>query len=203
MKAPVDAPFNVTDALEKFPKILDYTREHAGAQCIAFEKHDGTNLAFRLEDGRWSVPTFRSGRSVMRELGVFRDAVPVFESTLRSAVDMIARHVLDAREAVFFAEFRGDRSFSGEHEADDEKRLHPIDLWIKGRGFVPPERFAREFAEFVTPIYRGKLSAKFVEDVRAGRKGVNEGVVCKGGDWGEVWCCKIKTRAWLARGGEA
>lgn len=66
---------------------------------------------------------------------------------------------------------------------------------------MPPDEFSKSFN--ITPIYQGKLIPKFVEDVRQGRLGVNEGVVCKGGNWGSVWCCKIKTNAWLARGGEA
>jgi hypothetical protein len=114
---------------------------------------------------------------------------------------------------VIFTEFRGENSFSGQHVKGDKKTLYPIDLWIKGRGFMPPEEFAASFSPAfdgpelpanysIRPIYKGKLTAKVVENIKTGKLKVNEGVVCKGGDWGSVWCCKIKTDAWLARGGE-
>ncbi len=204
MKAPVDDVFNVTESLGKYPKILDYSSAHGGLKCFAFEKHDGTNLAFRWRSvaGFIEVPSFRSGRTIMEELGTFGDATTVFDASIRERADEAMKPFLEAGrdEAVLFCEFRGPRSFSGEHEKDDPKTLHPIDLWIGGLGFMPPDLFATAFR--VKPIYEGKLTAKFVEDVRAGRTGVNEGVVCKGGTWGSIWCCKIKTRAWLAKGGE-
>ncbi len=197
MKAPIDETFNVTDALGKYPKILDYGREHAGLPCVAFEKHDGSNLGFRWLDGWWRPAEFRSGRTILEEMGTFRDVPRIFDELIRPLAE---QYVAGAEEAAVFCEFRGGKSFSGEHVAGDPKTLHPIDLWVKGRGFMPPEEFATAFN--VEPVYRGKLTAKFVEDVRAGRLGVNEGVVCKGGDWGSYWSCKIKTRAWLAKGGE-
>jgi hypothetical protein len=48
-------------------------------------------------------------------------------------------------------------------------------------------------------VYEGKLTGKFADDVRQGRYGVTEGVVCKGGTGPDVWRVKIKTRAYLAR----
>jgi len=201
MKSPIDLPFNVTESLDKFPKILDYSRGHGGCPCIAFEKHDGTNLAWRWrkDGGDWfELPTFRSGKTILEGMGFFDEAPEIFDKVLFKTAKQLLQG-LD--EAVLFTEFRGEQSFSGEHVRDDPKTLHPIDLWIKGKGFMPPDEFSKSFN--ITPIYQGKLIPKFVEDVRQGRLGVNEGVVCKGGNWGSVWCCKIKTNAWLARGGEA
>ena len=200
-EVPIDHPFNVTDGLEKYPKILDYGRQHGGLECIAFEKHDGTNLAWRWKgDGYdwFELPTFRSGRTILEGKGFFDDAPNIFDKTIMMAAKRVLKGV---DEAVLFTEFRGEKSFSGEHERNDPKTLHPIDLWIKGKGFMPPGEFTKTFD--VVPVFRGKLTTMFVEDVRAGRLDVNEGVVCKGGDWGSVWCCKIKTDTWLAKGGEA
>ncbi len=198
MRNPIDPPFNVTESLEKYPKILDYSHLHGGCQCIAFEKHDGTNLAWRWNQDRFELPCFRSGKSFLEGMGFFDDAPEIFNKTL---LDSTIKIIQNCEEAVLFTEFRGDKSFSGEHIRGDPKILHPIDLWIKGKGFMPPDEFVKSFD--ITPIYRGKLTAKFAEDVRKGRLGVNEGVVCKGGTSGSVWCCKIKTEAWLLRGGEA
>lgn len=204
MKAPVDQPFNVTDTLGKYPKILDYGRQHAGARCFIFEKHDGSNLAWRWDGAGFGPATLRSGRSVAFEKWAMMDGVGVHlpADLFERFNEAIALHD-GGPEAVLFTEFRGEMSFSGEHVEDDPKTLHPIDLWIQGEGFMPPGDFAHFFN--VPILYQGPLAADVVEAVRT-RTGrfakVNEGVVCKGGDWSSYWSCKIKTRAWLARGGE-
>lgn len=195
-----DPPFNKTEALEKFPKILDYERGHGGRRCIAFEKYDGTNLAWRLHNGKLiDQPFIRSGRRFFHYDRVFGPAHDLFDTQFRAK---LAQLLAGVEEAVFFTEYFGEKSFSGEHVVGDPKKLMAIDLWRKGFGFTAPADFALLFPE--TPvIYEGKLTTQFVENVRKGRLGVNEGVVCKGGSTGSVWCCKIKTDAWLARGGEA
>jgi hypothetical protein len=49
-------------------------------------------------------------------------------------------------------------------------------------------------------VYEGKLTGQFAEDVRRGKYGVAEGVVCKGGRGGpDVWMAKIKTYAYTER----
>lgn len=198
MESVIDEPFNVTEELGKFPKMLDYGRKYGGLKCVAFEKHDGSNLAWRWNGTDLQWPTFRSGRSIIGESESFADLLDCYAEVVLVASNLLRS--MNCDDAVFFTEFRGNQSFSGEHVAKDPKTIHPIDLWVKGKGFMPPEEFSRAFG--VVPIYRGKLTTKFVEDVRKGRLGVNEGVVCKGGNWGSIWCCKIKTDNWLARGGE-
>jgi hypothetical protein len=45
-------------------------------------------------------------------------------------------------------------------------------------------------------VDRGKLTEKFIEDVRAGRYQVEEGIIWKGGTGGEdIWMVRIKTNA--------
>jgi len=49
-------------------------------------------------------------------------------------------------------------------------------------------------------IYRGKLTGKFMDDLRKGKYGVDEGVVCKGGrNANNLWMVKIKTDAYMQR----
>jgi hypothetical protein len=49
-------------------------------------------------------------------------------------------------------------------------------------------------------VYRGKLTGKFIDDVREGKYGVTEGVVCKGGRNGnDVWMVKIKTYSYMKK----
>jgi hypothetical protein len=93
MKALVDAPFNVTEELDKYPKILDYSSDHGVVSCVAFEKHDGTNLAFKWRSfgGFFEVPSFRSGRTIMEELDTFGDATNVFDASVRERADEVMR----------------------------------------------------------------------------------------------------------------
>ena len=49
-------------------------------------------------------------------------------------------------------------------------------------------------------VYEGKLTGKFTDDVRLGKYGVSDGVVCKGGSYGaDVWMVKVKTYAYMER----
>ncbi len=49
-------------------------------------------------------------------------------------------------------------------------------------------------------VYVGKITGKFVDDVKNNKYKLNEGVVCKGVDKNnEIWMCKIKTQSWLDR----
>jgi hypothetical protein len=47
-------------------------------------------------------------------------------------------------------------------------------------------------------VYEGKLTGRFSEDVRSGRYGVREGVICKGGTGrSDLWMAKITTDAYM------
>ncbi|WP_059002414.1 hypothetical protein [Leptolyngbya sp. NIES-2104] len=68
-------------------------------------------------------------------------------------------------------------------------------------GIVAPEQFIQDFSSvnIARIVYRGKLTGKFIEDVRAGRYSVDEGVVCKGRNASGVWMVKVKTNAYMNR----
>jgi hypothetical protein len=69
-------------------------------------------------------------------------------------------------------------------------------------GMIGPQRFVADFGHLAIArvIYRGKFTGKFAEDVRTGKYGVSEGVVCKGGSGGpDLWMAKIKTHAYLEK----
>ncbi len=110
----------------------------------------------------------------------------------------------DSEELIVFTEFLGDNSFAGKHQSSDAKRLVIIDVQT-ARGFVSPERFVSDLVDLpiARVVYRGKLTGKFAEDVRMGRFGVAEGVVCKGENQGNIWMVKIKTNAYMIRLKEA
>ena len=67
---------------------------------------------------------------------------------------------------------------------------------------IGPKQFCADFGHLhvARVIYEGKLTGKFAEDVRTGKYGVSEGVVCKGGlGGGKLWMAKIKTYAYMER----
>jgi hypothetical protein len=81
-------------------------------------------------------------------------------------------------------------------------RLVLFDVWAEGFGMVGPRQFADDFGHLpiARVVYEGRLSGKFADDVRTGKYGVAEGVVCKGGKGGpDLWMVKIKTHDYLER----
>ncbi len=87
------------------------------------------------------------------------------------------------------------------YKKDDPKQLILFDVQTD-KGIIGPEQFIRDFNELniARVFYRGKLTGKFIDDVREGKYGVVEGVVCKGGKGGEdLWMMKIKTNAYMTR----
>lgn len=71
-----------------------------------------------------------------------------------------------------------------------------------GFGIIGPKQFVSDFGHLAIArvVYEGKLTGRFTEAVRAGKYGVEEGVVCKGGKGGpDLWMAKIKTYAYLEK----
>lgn len=88
------------------------------------------------------------------------------------------------------------------HKKDEAKQLILFDVQTD-KGIIHPEQFIRDFSELNIPkvVYRGKLTGKFIDDVRQGKYAVAEGVVCKGGNSNsnQVWMVKIKTYAYMKK----
>lgn len=112
------------------------------------------------------------------------------------------------RELIVFGEFYGDKSFAGLHDVTDPTlRFVMFDILVghKNQKFLLPQVFIKLFNGVVTiprVIYEGNLNDQLIQDVRAGKYDVSEGVVCKGttktgNARGSVWMAKIKTQAYL------
>lgn len=184
-------------------------------RCVAFEKYDGTNLHWDWDrDFGWhsfgtrrdefnlganGIRAFSEAHSQLRECG------DVFHATLSEGLDRIFREVDAYRQFTsfkVFTEFMGPNSFAGLHRDGDPKELRLFDVWADGYGFIGPAQFVADFGHLNVAriVYRGRLTGQFAEDVRQGRYGVAEGVVCKGGAGGiDLWMVKIKTAAYMAR----
>ena len=195
-----------------YPKIPALS-ERLLSQCIAFEKYDGTNLhwVWERELGWYAFGTRRDRFDLdARGIAEFEKAHPGLEGASGVFGRMLAaplaerfrRGVYDLSEEItVFTEFLGASSFAGLHRAGEEKQLVLFDVLTEG-GFVPPAQFVEDFGDCSAArvLYRGRLTGRFVQDIREGRYAVAEGVICKGMDrTGEVWRVKIKTNAYMER----
>jgi hypothetical protein len=184
-------------------------------RCIAFEKYDGTNLHWDWDrDFGWHAFGTRRDQFNLLPAGIdgfaraheqLRDAAGLFLSGLAGEFERVFRDNANYRSfssLKVYTEFLGPGSFAGLHRTDDPKQLVPFDVWAEGFGVLGPAQFVADFGHLAIArvVYQGKLTGKFADEVRAGKYGVNEGVVCKSGRGGaDLWMVKIKTDAYLER----
>jgi hypothetical protein len=194
-----------------YPSIEGPTFAFLGAPCVAFEKYDGSNLRFFWDHKRGWHSTGTRYRWFKPATPTFGPAVGLFQKDYARGILEILRRFKEYRgvtELVAFCEFFGPGTFSGLHKEDDPKQLVLFDVYLPRRGFVPPKDFVAHFGHLriARRVYEGPFTREFIEDVRAGKYPVTEGVVAKGvhvrrqrkgkSDQ-EVWMAKVKTRAWL------
>lgn len=197
-----------------YPKIPGSSHCPAG-RCVAFEKYDGTNLHWDWHrDFGWHTFGTRRDEFALLPAGMdrfaqvhahLREAVEVFQSTLAADIEGVLRshpRYTAVEAATVFTEFLGPNSFAGLHKAEDPKQLILFDVQIEPFGMLGPEQFVADFGHLhiAKVVYRGKLTGKLSDDVRQGKYGVKEGVICKGGTGGaDLWMVKIKTYAYLEK----
>jgi hypothetical protein len=197
-----------------YPKIPGSENCPSGS-CIAFEKYDGSNLHWDWDrDFGWHSFGTRRDEFNLTDEGIsefkkrhahLAQSVDVFNFTLAEKIAAIFTE--NPRYAAFpaakvFTEFFGPNSFAGLHKSEDPKELRLFDVQMDPLGLIGPEQFVADFGRLPIPriVYRGKLTGRFSDDVRSGRYGTMEGVVCKGGTGGDdLWMVKIKTHAYLER----
>jgi len=198
--------------MKHYPKIKD-SKHCPMEKGIAFEKYDGTNFHWDWDaELGWYAFGTRSDSFTLNPAGIaeFEKAHPklkgvadLFDRTLSGPMSAMARSL---ESCVLFTEYFGPNSFAGRHKKVDEKRLVVIDIRL-GKEIIGPYEFieiTNNFKEYVARIvFQGKITGKFLDDVRQGKYKVNEGVVCKGGKTGSVWMAKVKTYAYMKRLKEA
>jgi hypothetical protein len=211
-----------------YPKMTD-SKNCPLKQFYAYEKLDGTNIHWCWnQNDHWYAFGTRRDRFPLTEDGIreFNKAHPGLEDVAQSFLDCgshlpmaktlddfffgrygrhftkISKVLYKPSEIIVFTEFRGAKSFAGQHEKDDHKDHYLIDVQVDGR-FVSPVQLEYDFEAFreFLPrlIHKGKFSGDFVERVRKGKYHLDEGVVCKGMVDGELYMCKIKTDAYLKK----
>ncbi|WP_026098440.1 RNA ligase family protein [Kamptonema formosum] len=193
-----------------YPKIPD-SKNCPQRKCIAFEKYDGTNLhwVWEAELGWYAFGT-RRDRFDLDDRGIadFNAAHPgleaapaIFRRDFATSLEILftKNPQYQCPEITVFTELFGANSFAGMHNKDDPKQLVLFDVRTE-QGIVPPQELIRDFSNLnlARVVYRGKLTGQFIDDVREGKYGVAEGVVCKGGTHpNNLWMVKIKTSAYM------
>ncbi|MCC9605660.1 hypothetical protein LOC68_21830 [Blastopirellula sp. JC732] len=184
-------------------------------RCIAFEKYDGANLHWDWDrDFGWHAFGTRRDAFNLTDEGIaqfcerhahLHECVSVFWRSLAEPLEKIFRDHADYRNVQSFqafTEFLGPNSFAGLHQEADPKELRLFDVSLESTGLIAPGRFVTDFAALpiARVVYQGRLTGRFAEDVREGKYGVDEGVICKGGGEGtDLWMVKIKTYAYLQK----
>lgn len=196
-----------------YPKIPD-SGDAPLARCIAFEKYDGTNLHWDWDrDFGWHSFGTRRDDFNLDEAGIelfcrkhahLHEAVGVFKKDWAEGLERVFREhpsYVRAQTLMVFTEFLGKESFAGLHQAGDPKELRLFDVFVEPTGLIAASLFVADFGHLpiARVVYEGKLTGKFAEDVREGKYGVNEGVVCKGEGKEGVWMAKIKTYEYMER----
>ena len=185
--------------MEQYPSIDGSGKAPLGKPCIAFYKYDGSNLRWEWNPKKgW----FKFGTRTQlfdRDTELYGQAVPIFMKTMADEiVNRVKKVERECQRITAYTEFFGKDSFAGVHEPSEPKELRLFDVYLFKRGLMKPRQFVKSFGDMpgaAEVIYDGTLNKQFIEDVRAGKYPVWEGVVCKGDDF----MCKIKTDAYLRK----
>jgi hypothetical protein len=194
----------------EYPSIINSSKAPR-KPCIAFDKLDGNNIRVKWTQKRGFHLFGSRTQLIDKTHETMGGVVDCFFKTHAEVMDKIIRREFpNEREVIAFGEYVGDKSFAGMHDPSDPTlRFVLFDLFVghKNPKFLTPQEFVKMFDQKVeTPkvIYKGNLSDQLIKDVREGKYGVNEGVICKGTERsgayrGNVWMAKIKTQAYLER----
>lgn len=174
-----------------------------GRSGWAFDKLDGTNLCVEWTKKRGWHKWSTRWRLFDHTDTDFGSAPALFQAGFAEPIEKVLRDKYKGRhEATAYFEFFGPGSFAGLHNPNDPTReIALIDIRIHRLGIVGPKEFLKNFGHLKIPrvVYQGPIDHQFIQEVREGKFGVNEGVVAKGGEGHKLWMMKVKTLDYKAR----
>lgn len=176
--------------------------------CIAFYKHDGSNIRAEWSRKR-SWYKFGSRKVLIDKTHDLGEAVDIFLNTYGDDLEYIFKQDKNFRSCqnvTVFGEFFGKNSFAGQHEENDPKEIVLFDVNIHKKGIMSPTDFIKIFGHLKIPeiIYQGKFNESFIQNVKEGKYPVEEGIVAKGllphgKPPHNLWMAKVKTKAWIEK----
>jgi hypothetical protein len=195
--------------MKEFPSIINSSKAPRKS-CVAFDKLDGSNIRVKYTAKKGFCLFGSRTQLIDHTHPHLGEVVPIFMRDFAGPLtEIFEKKFPNEREILVFGEFLGEQSFAGIHVPGDLKRFVMFDVMVghKNPKFMLPREFIKTFEGKVTiprVIYEGNLSDQLIADVRGGKYGVNEGVICKGNERsgafaGGVWMCKIKTEAYFQR----
>lgn len=173
--------------------------------CIAFYKHDGSNIRAEWQRKRGWCKFGTRHQMIDKTHPVFGSAVDLFHETIATVIDPILKsEYRSCEEFMAFCEFLGPNSFAGTHVDSDPKELVLFDVNIYKKGILSPREFVKLFGNLPVSakvVWEGNFGPDLISRVRCDNMPVplNEGVVCKGGSGHDLWMAKIKTQKYLER----
>jgi len=192
--------------MKEYPSI-DGPNGDFGKPCLAFYKHDGSNLRFEWSPkNKWSKFGTRT-RLFDKSDPVFGPAIDIFMATQAEGIEKVIRDTKEFRNnerVTAYCEFVGPKSFAGIHDLEpDNNPMQTIlfDLNFHKKGILGPRDFLNYFGHLniAQLIYDGPFNQTFINDVREGKYDLNEGVIAKGGRGHDLWMRKVKTNAYLEK----
>ena len=184
--------------MEQYPSIEGSSKAPLGKPCIAFYKYDGSNLRWEWNPKKgWFK--FGTRTQLFNETdAVFGEAIPLFMKIGDEIVRRVKSVERQCQRITAYTEFFGATSFAGTHTPGEPKELRLFDVYLFKKGLMKPRQFVKTFGDMPCAaeiVYEGNLNKQFIEDVRASKYPVWEGVVAKGDDF----MFKVKTDAYLRK----
>lgn len=171
--------------------------------AYVFDKLDGSNLRVEWTRKRGWYKFGTRQRLFDETDNVFGEAIAVFRQTLAADIETVAKKER-WEQLTIFMEFWGEKSFAGQHEPRDPKKLTLFDANPYKQGILGPKPFLDLFGHLGfprVPKYLGRMNwtRGFVDRVRKGEvEGIMfEGVVGKAGERHDLVMAKAKTQAWV------
>lgn len=187
--------------MKHYPSIKNVSSEHQSLGLLhTFEKPDGSNLRFEwCKKNGWNKFGTRN-RLFDKTDPVFGEAVEIFMDLFSKELETIFRDQ-KYEKAISFGEFYGDKSFAGEHDANDVKTIALFDVAPYKQGILGPEKFLELFGHLNITPYLGlyEWDSEFLLSVRNGEFKCQsfEGVIGKSGDRHNLFMAKAKTQKWI------
>ncbi|HUU88801.1 MAG TPA: RNA ligase family protein [Candidatus Glassbacteria bacterium] len=208
--------------MKSYASIPKWSPDYFGKHVFGFDKIDGSN--FRAEWNRklskksnftLGFGKYGTRREAIHKNSPFAEGIQIFEDKFAIELDQIFKENKVFRgvdRITVFGEFFGNSSFAGIHNWDELHDIYIYDIFLYKKGFLPPADFIKIFDNEVDcskSLYQGIFTEEVLKHVEDGdlsqwqypqsTQELEEGIVFKGVEDGNIFMFKVKTKEWLAK----